>query len=302
MLRGGGPMRCWWMLGLVACGGGTSAESLPFQVDGVAVAASVVDQAIVSGAVTLVTASGAGGTDAEAVFYSDDYLTEIGRTTLAIGTDLAEPGDVEGFELTTITARLLPHEDGHARVCVELRVARSSYEPAQQVGCVDGVPEQTTPTNTTPAPEEPPTAEVYEPFALQLYGIGESVDVDGRCTDPNQGNGSLEASWTWELDGGGGATEIAVNPIDGQGYTWGTWDNPPLGDYVITLTCTDAAGTSDVEARSISVVDRQLTDLDGDGFTPYSGDCDDSDPLINPDATEIPGNADDEDCDGYTAP
>ena len=39
-------------------------------------------------------------------------------------------------------------------------------------------------------------------------------------------------------------------------------------------------------------------DSDGDGFTEESGDCDDDDSSINPDAAEIPGDGIDQDCDG----
>jgi hypothetical protein len=39
-------------------------------------------------------------------------------------------------------------------------------------------------------------------------------------------------------------------------------------------------------------------DYDGDGYTPAQGDCDDTDPLVNPGAIEVPGNKVDDDCDG----
>ncbi|MCA9493896.1 MAG: putative metal-binding motif-containing protein [Myxococcales bacterium] len=38
-------------------------------------------------------------------------------------------------------------------------------------------------------------------------------------------------------------------------------------------------------------------DEDGDGFSPAQGDCDDTDPAVNPDATEVPYDNVDQDCD-----
>ena len=39
-------------------------------------------------------------------------------------------------------------------------------------------------------------------------------------------------------------------------------------------------------------------DLDGDGWRPIDGDCDDGDPTVHPGAVDVPGNGVDEDCDG----
>jgi len=47
----------------------------------------------------------------------------------------------------------------------------------------------------------------------------------------------------------------------------------------------------------------RATDGDGDGFSPYlaGGDCDDSDPAVNPAASEVVGNGVDENCSGSDA-
>ena len=40
------------------------------------------------------------------------------------------------------------------------------------------------------------------------------------------------------------------------------------------------------------------TDSDGDGYTPAQGDCDDCNPTVNPGAVDVPGNNQDDDCNG----
>ena len=291
----------WVPLALIGCGGGEDIETGKWLIENVALTASVVDQVVLSGEIVLQDESGLGGADAEATFIDEETGSTIATATAKIGLDLQDPGDRSEFELTSIQARLLPHNDGYLRVCVDLVIPETTYELAQSVGCVDGEEPYVTPTGGTttgytPPPEEPPTAAIFDPFDLELFGIGETVDLDGECTDPNQGNGTLTAVWTYTQQPGGNPVIIYTNPIEADGTTTGSWYNPPLGDYEITLTCTDDEATTGIDTRQISVIDRDLTDLDGDGFTPYSGDCNDSDVSIFPGAEEVCDQVD-QDCD-----
>jgi hypothetical protein len=62
----------------------------------------------------------------------------------------------------------------------------------------------------------------------------------------------------------------------------------------VTFDDESAGGQSDTISEPISAPN---ADWDEDGFTPAEGDCDDTEPLINPGAYDYPGNRVDEDCD-----
>ena len=57
------------------------------------------------------------------------------------------------------------------------------------------------------------------------------------------------------------------------------------------LACHKDTGDTDVDPAD-------LEDGDGDGWSPVNGDCDDDDPDVHPNATEIPCDGLDNDCDG----
>ena len=53
---------------------------------------------------------------------------------------------------------------------------------------------------------------------------------------------------------------------------------------------------------SVDGLESQFADVDGDGSFVLVPDCNDANPNVNPNATEIPGNLIDENCDGIVAP
>ena len=51
---------------------------------------------------------------------------------------------------------------------------------------------------------------------------------------------------------------------------------------------------------SLASPNKPDVDDDGDAYTEIQGDCDDTDPAVNPGATEVPYNGKDDDCNGLT--
>ena len=95
----------------------------------------------------------------------------------------------------------------------------------------------------------------------------------------------------------------------------------PPADYVLSTNVVSAMATrtaAAVESTSSQIdvalvaddrtidfgfmlYDPNNTDDDGDGFTENQGDCDDTDPTIHPNATEVCGDGIDQDCNGEDA-
>lgn len=63
----------------------------------------------------------------------------------------------------------------------------------------------------------------------------------------------------------------------------------------------DTSDTGTTDTSDTGTTDTSSRDVDGDGYTVADGDCDDSNPAVNPGEREIPDNRIDEDCDGTVA-
>jgi hypothetical protein len=89
--------------------------------------------------------------------------------------------------------------------------------------------------------------------------------------------------------------------IDAGNQTSATVDNIEPGiPYYYAVTASNQYGESDFsqEIEHTIPLSTNDSDNDGDGKTEAQGDCDDSDPTVNPDADEICGDGIDQNCDG----
>lgn len=71
----------------------------------------------------------------------------------------------------------------------------------------------------------------------------------------------------------------------------------PAAMLLLGLTASGCVGVGQPD-YGVAETGYAWTDDDGDGFSVDDGDCDDSDPLINPEAKETPGDGVDSNCDG----
>lgn len=94
------------------------------------------------------------------------------------------------------------------------------------------------------------------------------------------------SSYGWSF--GDGASSSQQNPSH-------TYNSP--GTYTASLTVTDSDGSSTTKTVQIQVLaNANDPDNDNDGWTVGMGDCNDSDPGVNPGAEEICGDGIDNDC------
>lgn len=140
--------------------------------------------------------------------------------------------------------------------------------------------------------DEVPLVNITSPADGAWYDTVDTITFRGTVLDDTTPNEQVSTSWTSDIQG-----LLSTAPPDSNGDT--TFASPLFGGtHVITLTATDLDGNIGRDTLVVNVDDPLARDDDGDGYTEYGGDCDDTDDTLSPGEVDI-CDAIDQDCDGY---
>jgi hypothetical protein len=125
--------------------------------------------------------------------------------------------------------------------------------------------------------------------------LGQTYQYDAEASDPD----ADLVVFTLTLAPPG----AAIDPLSGL-VSW-VPDLSQFGPHLVRVQAEDGRGGSAIQSFTVQVLPAEApldpgpADEDGDGFVEPE-DCDDSNPAVNPGATEIPGNGIDDDCNPAT--
>jgi hypothetical protein len=140
--------------------------------------------------------------------------------------------------------------------------------------------------------DEVPLVNIKAPGDGDWFDTVDTITFRGNVLDDTTPNEQVATSWSSDMQG-----LLSTAPPDSNGDT--TFSTALLGGtHVITLTATDLDGNIGRDTLVVNVDDPLARDDDGDGYSEYDGDCDDTDDTLSPAEVDI-CDAIDQDCDGW---
>lgn len=110
---------------------------------------------------------------------------------------------------------------------------------------------------------DPPDSTIDNPAGNVSISQGDSVNLQGTCTDSNS---IVAMSFLWHFEAGSGISDITVeDPGATQFNNVGTFD--------VSFTCTDGFGVADASPAVRSITVDPATDSDGDGTPDNQDGC-----------------------------
>jgi hypothetical protein len=195
-----------------------------------------------------------------------------------------EDDDPEGTDAPIWYADL--DGDGHGAAALGPACAAPSGAVAQPGDCDDSDPGR-------------------HPHAAEPAGVGDDLDCSGDwlCFVDSDGDGHGDGHQTRTTVEDCAAPGLASTGDDCDDLRADVYPGAPeAGGAGLDADCSGAPscfldGDGDGHGAD-TVIAGQAVACDGAGEAPAPGDCDDADPEVHPAASEVPGDAVDEDCDG----
>ena len=126
----------------------------------------------------------------------------------------------------------------------------------------------------------PPELTLISPTYDSWRPEGGELVISGTASDITDASSDLQISWESDLDG---ALDVATPDSSGAWAGWLTGLTPGL--HTITVLAEDTLGSVSTTTTLVEFMDcADTNDLDGDGFSPATGDCDEADPAAYPGA------------------
>lgn len=136
-----------------------------------------------------------------------------------------------------------------------------------------------------------PTATITTPADGSTFYTTDTILFEGSVSDDQTDIELISVTWTSDLSG-----LLSTASANSSGVS--SFATPLAeGTHTITMAAIDSEAKDGRDSVVITVVDPLNSDEDGDGMTENEGDCDDTNPQITPEATELCDEYDN-DCDG----